>query len=165
MAFNYRPHTEAEIKSFTLMTKGIYTFEVIEVHETDQYGHPLVDKNQNAMFKVRLKLWDQEGRERYLFDFFSSADSMAWKLRHYCSTIGLLDDYDAGKFKPVDALNCNGKCEVIIRPARPKNDGSGDFWPESNSVKDYIKSDKDIVLQSQAKVDTNFVDDDIPDLR
>jgi len=160
MAFSYKPYSETEIKSLNLIEKGKYRFKVVEVNEKDKYGHPLVDQ-----FTIKLSITDKNGRERFLFDYFGNSEKMAFKFRHFCSAIGLIEKYEDGTFSPKDALGKVGECEVIIRFPQPKKDQPGEFWPESNSVKDYVKSDKDLIKAHQAKIDPNFINDDIPDLR
>lgn len=141
-----KKYTETELKEMALIADGKYQFEVMEVHDTDKYNTPLVDRSGNAMSKLKLKIWDNNGRERFVYTNLFADGKMVFRTRHYADSIGAIDLYEAEKFDTAETLGATGWCEVITRKGNPKNDGSGELWPDSNDVKDFIKMSDQVKL-------------------
>jgi hypothetical protein len=140
----FKPLSEEEIQMEGLIDPGQYSYQVIEA--TDEKS-----KSGNDMIKLKLRVWDANGKERLIFDYLLEA--MAFKLRHFCEGLGLLESYNSGT---LSSASCEGKCghlELMIQ-----KDKTGQYAPK-NAVKDYIVKDKS---DSEAKVAEGFIEDDLP---
>jgi len=133
----YTPYSENEIKSMNIMDAGVYSFQVAEV-ETTKNGHPMSDRNGNDMCKLKLTLWDSESRERVVYTYITGDSNFAYKLRHFAKTTGMLKEYEDGTLNMRDAVGLQGTAEIVIKKGTPKQDGSGDVWPDRNDVKDFV---------------------------
>ena len=132
------------------MDAGIYPFEVSEAIDKKS-------KSGNDMIELKLKIWDQLGHERQCFDYL--LESMAHKLRHFCEVGGLIDKYDSGDLQAVNCIGKSGHLELVIQVGKPKPEGG--YYPDKNSVKDYIKTEKDAINAPINNIDPAF-DDSIP---
>lgn len=148
----FKPQTEQEIQAMSLIEAGTYPFEVLEAEDTKS-------KSGNEMIKVKLRIWDNMGRERMVFDYLLEA--MAFKLRHFCDATGLLDKYEAGSLQASDLLSRNGKLELEVEVGKAKPDGSGNY-PDKNRVGDYVKSDGAVSKPVAKAGEPDFIDDDLP---
>ncbi len=149
---NFPPKTEEEIQAMGLIEEGTYPFEVLEAKDSKS-------KSGNEMIELKLRIWDNLGRERQCFDYLLEA--MAFKLRHFCEAVGLLDKYNAGTLLASDCLSRCGKLELVVQPGKQKPDGS--YYQDKNSVKDYVKPEGGAVTAStEAAKDSDFKDDDVP---
>jgi hypothetical protein len=134
----YTPYTEAQIQSMNVMDEGIYSFQVLEVIVTDKHGRALQDKNGIDMAKIKLLVWDNDNRERFVYTFISGDGNFAYKLRHYAQTLGMVMEYEDGHFDILRTVGKNGKASIMIKKGTMKNDGSGEMWADRNDVKDFI---------------------------
>lgn len=148
---NFQPHSEQEIQAMGLIEEGVYPFEVIEAADKKS-------KSGNDMIELKLKLWDNLGRERQCFDYLLEA--MAFKLRHFCEAVGLLDKYEAGSLQASDCLSRSGKLELVIQEG--KQNPNGGTYPNKNSVKDYIKPEGGAVSKPSEEAKDDGFSDDIP---
>lgn len=127
----FTPKTEQELQSMSLFEPGIYSFQVVEA--SDQ-----VAKSGNDMIKLKLKVNDGSGKEKHIFDYVLEA--MAFKLRHFCEATGLAEKYESGELKAFDCPGRTGKLELSFEPGKQKPEGG--YYPDKNSVKDYLKADE-----------------------
>jgi hypothetical protein len=165
---SYKPLTPKEATDLMrppLIDEGRYQFEVVEVHNTDQNHNPLVDKQGEPMTKLRLKIWDNEGRERslYTYLFWGASHKMAYRTRYFAESIGMLDKYDSGVLldEMTSCLSRTGIVEIYIQKERDKNDGSGDKWPAKNEVRNFIVASEPEKTENAAGKKSDF-DDDVP---
>lgn len=158
----YTPKTEKECSQ--LIDPGQYPFEILEAHDTDEYGEVLrtrgkKDSNGNwvtrptPMVMLKIKLWDINGIERQLNDYIVLNDQFAFKLRHLADSIGELDKYDTNILKVQDLISKMGVASIII--AKSKDPKYGD----QNSVKDYVKKENQQPLKEK---EPDFSEDDLP---
>lgn len=145
MSFSFQPKSEEEV--LNLLKAGEYAFQV-------KHAENAVSKKGNQMIKLIISIWDDNGREREITDYLMEA--IAYKLRHFCDTVGLEDKYQAGQFDAADCVNRSGKCKIRIEES--------DGYPPKNAVQDYVKSDKSDQTTAQApqEVDDDFDTSDIP---
>jgi len=127
----FDPKSEEDINSYGLLQDGIYDFEVVEARDR-------VSRSGNDMIELKLKLWDKSGGVKIIFDYLLEA--MAYKLRHFCSVTGLIQKYEEGSLQAMDCIGRCGRAEIIIQPGAGKQ--TGGYYPDKNSVKDYITNDK-----------------------
>lgn len=117
------PKTEAEIAQAGLLPLGAYDFEVTEATE-DQ------SKAGNDMISLKVRVYDNEGAGRTIFDWLVSTDGGAFKVRHFAYGVGLLKQYETGELRAADMVGCTGKCRVVIK----KSEG----YPDKNAIADYL---------------------------
>jgi hypothetical protein len=163
----YKPltHQQAdEMMRPPLIDDGRYQFEVIEVHKSDKYHNPLVDKSGAPMTKLRLKIWDHNAHERPVFTnlFWGEENKMSYRTRHYAESVGALELYEKGDL--LDRIQVTvgrtGVCEIYTQKGRDKNDGSGEKWPDKNEVRDFFVMENTApVAKTDDKAKDDFSDD------
>ncbi len=161
----YTRYSEQELKEIALIPDGVYQFETMEVHETDKYGQPLRDKNGYDMAKLKLKIWDKNGRERFVFTNLFGDGGMAFRTRHYADSVGKIKEYEEDTFDVRETLGDTGYAQIITRKGGIKDKLTGEKWDDSNDVKDFIKlAEQDQYRNIKKESDVPFFDDDIPNL-
>lgn len=143
----FTPKTDEELQTALLCDPGVYQFQVMDAKSK-------VSKSGNDMIELNIKYWDIHGKERLVFDYL--LESMAYKLKHFCKSVGLLAEYESGAIDHLSLLGKCGQLEIDIQPERAKEGGG--YWPPKNVVKDYIVSDK----VQEVKKAANEFNDDIP---
>lgn len=152
MSFVFASKTDEQINAIqnrALLPDGIYPFTVKKISQE-------TSKTNNAMLKILIGVIDKDGQERNIIDYLVATDEMIFKLKHFCETIGFETEYTKGAFDPLKCLNRSGLVKVGTQKGGAKPDGSG-YYPDKNSVKDYVKSEKKSVLED----DKPPFDDDI----
>lgn len=164
----YTRYSEQELKEMALIPDGVYQFQTMEVHESNKYGQPLRDKNGYDMAKLKLKIWDKNGRERFVFTNLFGDGGMAFRTRHYADSVGQIDKYDADQFIVRETIGCTGYVQIITRKGGIKDQLTGEKWEDSNDAKDFIKlADQDAykgTFKETKKDEVPFFDDDIPNM-
>jgi len=133
MSFNYNPVSEEQAlkdKEFALLPDGIYDFIVTEAKF--KYS-----QNNNPMIEMKLRIM-HDGEEFNVFDNLIATKMMMWKLIHFCDSVGLKKEYEAGQFSERLCGNKRGTCSIKSVPARPKNNGTSEMWKAKNEVEDYL---------------------------
>ena len=122
----FKPKSEEEdkkVKEFSLLPDGDYDFEVLGAEERfNTAGEPYI--------AMKLGVWDQGGRQQWVFSNLSASDVMLWKLRHFAGAVGIMDAYESGDINPANLISLGGKCKIYSR----KNSNG----VLRNEVKDYI---------------------------
>ncbi len=150
MALSFKPYSEQELQTMTLLSDGIYQFRVISATEE-------ISKKNNPMIKLVLSVYDNNGREHQIWDFLMThLDSFLFKIKHFCDVTGLLSQYDAGTLNDKDCFGQEGYVKIAIQPEQTGNDGK--IYRAKNVVIDYVKQDK-IIDPAKAELPFN---DDIP---
>ncbi len=91
-----------------------------------------------------------------VFDYLLT--SFAYKLRHFCAVTGLMRNYEDGNLEAEDCIGKSGKAEIIIQPG--SENPKGGYYPDKNSIKDYIAGDK---YAKPTKPENNdLLDQDVP---
>lgn len=151
----FKPYSDKEISEMNLWPKGEYDFEFGAAEEK-------VSSSGNDMIVVEVKLYNAEGRSRMVTDFLLPTEAMAYKLKHACEAVGLLDSYEAGTLNAVDLTGRGGRCKLGIQ-----SDKKGQY-PDKNVINDYVvdKTARGEVgafppKSKQAMVDPSL-DDEIP---
>lgn len=147
MAMTFSPKSEKEVAEGALAPAGEYDFDILEAEDT------ISKKSGNPMIKVNIGLYIDGAVKNRVFDYLLPA--MEAKLRHFCDTVGLLSQYEAGTLEAADCIGRSGRVKIVIEPATEQ-------YPAKNVVKDYIcRAAKP--LSQQAFSPGNPVDDgDIP---
>lgn len=139
------PRTPEELQALNLISPGVYDYQVIEAKDR-------ISKSGNEMIELRLRVWDEKGSERTIFDYL--LDSMSHKIRHFSEVNDLLDKYNSGEIEAMDCIGKAGKVEIVIQ-----KDKTG-MYGDKNSVKDYVT--KDNLKITETVVNNEFDDKDIP---
>lgn len=127
---NFKPKTEKEIAEENNIPNGDYAFEVLNaVNDKSKKG--------SDMITLTLRVFVGES-SRQVTDYL--LESMPGKLFHFCSYTGLAKQYQDGSLTADDCLGKSGYLTITTQKGKPKDDGSGDFWPDRASVKDYIRN-------------------------
>lgn len=155
----YNPLTKEEAHDMSqpkLIDEGKYQCELVEVHNTDRNGNTLLDRNGEKMTRIKLKVWDNDGRERFVYTnlFWGNNNKMAYRTRHFAESFRLVDLYEDRVLydRLGDHLNNGGHCYIYIQNPKPKNDGTDAMWPAKNDVRDFVIT----------ATKTEFEDNDIP---
>lgn len=134
MSFQFQPKNDDQINAYQnrgLLPEGAYVFTVLAA----EYG---TSKSGNAMLKLKLTIHEQDGSKRSIFDNLMAMESMIYKTKHFCDATGLEAKYTAGSFTAEDCIGRSGLAKIGIQKGNAKEDGSG-FYPDKNTIKDYIK--------------------------
>jgi antitoxin component YwqK of YwqJK toxin-antitoxin module len=158
MTLHFQPLTEQQMLEIRLVPEGTYNFEV---------AHAISTKSGkgNPMIKVSLKIWDNNGKERIVYDYLMTQSlSQEYKLGRFCLATGIHDKYNMGSIDDTDCINKRGKAHITIKKGDMKDDGTP--YPDSNSVRDYypnVPTEKVAELHSIiAKASEPEMSDDIP---
>lgn len=119
----FKPLSDKELQALNLIEAGTYDFEVLEAKDRQS-------KSGNEMIELKLKIWDNNGHERFVYDYL--LESMSYKLKHFCECTGLLQKYEDGELRDVHCVGKSGKLDLIIQ-----KDKTGQYG-DKNSVKNYI---------------------------
>lgn len=145
--------SEEEIQTMGLLSPGTYDFEVAKAEDQ-------ISNQGNEMIKLTLKVWDMGGAVHLIYDYL--LDAMAFKLRHFAEATGLLEKYNAGHLEANDCERRMGKVEIIIQKGKDKNDGTGNWYPDKNAVKDYFVKKGGFGATTLSSNTDQFLNDDVP---
>jgi hypothetical protein len=124
----FTPKTEQQIAEDALAPDGVYPFRVMHAEDkTSSAGNPMIE--------IDLLVFVASSK-RELKDYLM--EKMAFKLRHFCANVGLLEAYNSGTLSADNCIDKEGYVRLGHDAAKPKTDGSGDMWPPKNTVKDYV---------------------------
>ena len=135
--FSFQPKTDDEIAAIQnqgLLEEGIYPFIVRNVEQ-------VVSHAGNPMLKISLGILESKGSTRNITDYLLATDRMIFKLKHFCDAIGFEGEYAKGSFDPSLCLNRTGSARIGVQKGNQNEDGSG-YYPDKNTIKDYIKCEK-----------------------
>lgn len=142
MTFNFKPKTDEEIERMNLLSDGAYRFTVRNAVET-------VSKSGNPMVRLDLEIYGHDGGSTFITDYMVSSEKMAWKIKHFCETLGLLEQYQKGMLDTPNLIRSEGYAQVVTEKRSE--------YPARNKVKDYgkPKEKKANTILSPTKADPN----------
>lgn len=147
----FKPLSDKEIAEMNLWPEGVYGFEILAA--TDE-----VSKSGNEMIKVKLAVFNNDGRQTVLFDYL--LESMAFKLKHVAKVTGNLDKYEAGVLLAADLVGKSGNLKLKIQ-----KDKTGQY-PDKNVVADYVTNevagDPQAPIPAGKSNGADIVEDNIP---
>ena len=121
----FDPKSEREIAEANLLPPGEYDFEITDAFES-------VSKSSGKdMITLKIKVFAEDGSSVFVSDYL--LESVAYKLRHACEAVGLLDAYESGELDANDFKNQAGRLKLRI-----DKDKTGQY-PDKNGVQDYVK--------------------------
>jgi hypothetical protein len=155
MSFSYNPLTQEDAekeRQYPLLESGTYNFEVAKATFK-------TSKSNNPMIELVLNVWDNHGKQYTVYDYLISTKGMNWKILNFCESVGLMKDYDQGKFNENLCVGRSGKADIVyqIGKARPE----GGFYKDKNAVANYIKMEGD-KKSIDKDSDDPFAGEDIP---
>lgn len=134
MSFCFTPLSDAELNELQnrdLLPDGNYAFIVRGAeYQTSGKGNP--------MLKIKLGVLATPHNEHVIFDYLMATDKMIFKLKHFCETLGLDEQYKQGNLRSEDCINKMGKVKIGRQKGSQKPDLSG-YFPDKNCVRDYVK--------------------------
>jgi hypothetical protein len=153
MSYQFQPLTDEEIDLFQLIPEGTYNFEIIKSTRK-------ISKQNNPIAELQLKVWDTQGKTHTIYDYlvFSSIPLNIKKIRNFCNSTGLQEQYKQGNL-PEELEGIYGKAYIGIREEQ-KDQSTGKTYPKKNIVLDYVYEEK-TAKQEQPKPESNF-DDEVP---
>jgi phage-related protein len=144
--------SDEELQKMNLLPEGIYDFEVLDAKER-------LSKAGNEMLELKLGVYDLTGSRRVVFDYLLEA--MAFKLQHFAKATGLISQYESDELCDLHCIGKCGKVELIVQQGGAKD--TGGYYPDKNSVKDYIVNGANVSQTSlPPKPVDNIGDSDIP---
>lgn len=122
----YQPITSEEAKQaqFKLLEPGVYDFEIISAQDK-------TSKSGNEMIELKLKVFDSNGNSSHVFDYLLP-EKMAYKFRHCCEAIEIIDKYEGGELVADDFIGGTGEVKIKIDKNKDAN------YPDKNAVVDYL---------------------------
>lgn len=145
----FQPKSEKEIAEAGLFANGEYDFEVMEATETNS-------KAGNDMIELVMRVYNSDGGYTRVMDWLVSIDSVAYKIRHFAATIGMIAEYEKGELKADKLVGKVGRCKLVI-----KKDKTGEY-PDKNGIADYIKPAEGAAPVQARKPVEEELDDQIP---
>ncbi len=121
----FEPKTEKEVAVDGLLPLGDYDFEVAHAEEKQSGAG-------NDMIALRLRVYDNEGQFRTVFDYLVGTDGAAYKVRHFAYSVGLGAQYEKGELRADDLEGRTGKAKVCIKKDKSKQ------YPDKNAIADYL---------------------------
>ncbi len=148
MAYQFTPKSEKDLSSgFENLPPGEYPFTVLESAIVKSKSA----KNPDRPFiKIKIAVHG-DGVDRHIFDQFADWFS-EWKLKHFCETTNLRDEYCLGALSPELSAwkDRQGYCRIKIKPAQGE-------YEANNEVHDYLPDEEQKIesMKPEAKVDPN----------
>jgi hypothetical protein len=145
---NFKPTSEEAIEKerFKPLEPGVYDFECVEVKDGES-------KAGNPQFTVKLKVFGAN-ETRFIYDYLQPEGKIAYKLKHFCDSVGIADKYKSGALFEIDLLHKSGKVELKIQP------GNAEYPNPKNTVVDYhVETGSNLYGE---KIKQDFKDEEIP---
>lgn len=141
MQLTYRPYSKDELRP--LLPPGIYPFRVESATaKTSSAGNPMIE--------LVIKARNEGGTTVTIYDYLLMPDtnsddepkikSKTWKIRNFCYSVGLEDEYMSGTLSPISCNGRSGNAKLYV-----EQDPNGKY-ADKNRVAHYIESDDMINL-------------------
>ena len=162
---NYKPLSKQqaiEMSRPPLIEDGVYQAILLEYMNVNREGHVLKDKDGDPMTRVKFKIWDKNGHERYISTnlFWGENNKMAYRTRHFAESFKVIEMYESGKLyeEMTKVVGLSGMCEIYKQKASV--DKNGREWPEKNEIRDFSEN----VTRKPEKINStsDFFNDSIP---
>lgn len=140
----FEPKSERQIQEERCVPEGVYDFEVIAAEDKRS-------SKGNDMIEVVLNIFKADGGSIQLTDYLIGTPKMAWKLRHFCDSVGILDVYESGQ---LNAYHCRG----VAGQVRVVQEDDVKYGVQ-NKVRDYVCQEPGTERKVVQQVE---VADDIP---
>lgn len=141
----FEPKTEKEVQEMNLRDPGEYDFLVVSAEDK-------LSGAGNEMAEIKLQMEDAGARNFTLTDYLVGTPGMAFKVRHFAETAGLLAEYEKGNLPAEFMEGRTGRCKVGIQPAQGQ-------YRAKNIVVDYVGTGARGPVTAKTP---ELVDDEIP---
>lgn len=146
----FTPKSEEELLKDMLWPEGQYAFQVLEAQQKPS-------KSGNEMIVIKMILINSSNQNKTINDYLMcDLSSQLLKLRNFCHTVGLGNQFESGRLCAEDCIGKEGILELKRVGERKVGDA---VYPPANNVKDYVVSQK---AKSVAVKQDEFKDDDLP---
>lgn len=159
--FHFTPKTEEELTD--LLEEGEGTYEVMKSERGE--------KDSFVMIILFLKIWDKNGQQAFIKDYMKldpNSNFCMRKIRHFCYSCGLKDEWDKGRFSASDCENKSGKLMIKTQKEKTfRDEKTGEYktYPAKSVVNDYIMDNSDLqksVNQLQQRRNQHNRNNDLP---
>ncbi len=149
MPISFQPKEESELsKGFAPLPPGTYPFTVLE---SEEVASKSVKNAGKMMVKVKLNVHGPTS-DVHVYDYFADWFS-EWKLKHFCETVGLGENYLAGILDATANAWEGRSGSVTLSIGEPT-----EKYPKpKNEVDDYVPREK-----KTPSADTDLEKDDVP---
>lgn len=131
MSFDFSPLTEEQLELAEFLPEGWYDFEVIKSErKTSKAGNP--------MCALQLKVWGESIKIVFDYLVFSSVNLNIKKVKRFCDTTGLAEEYKKGSIRE-DLQGLCGRVFIGIQDEMPNPNGG--MYPKKNVVVEYAKEE------------------------
>lgn len=124
-----------------LFPDGEYKYEVMKAEEQQSQAG-------NDMIKLEVKIFDARGRSTIIFNYLLGGN---YRLKHICSTNGLLGQFKTGQVDAHMLVGLKGVCKVGIDKGKPGKDGK--MYDDKNTILDYLPPDTQPVVFGKQQVE------------
>lgn len=148
----FTPLSEEELNTQKIsLDPGPANFMVMDAEEKKSRN------SGNQMIELRLRVWDQNGKEGILYDYLLGEKAL-WKLRDFLNSIGRPEVYQTGDINCDLILGASGKCKLGIQ-----NDPKfGDrIRIKSYDAKEKVSEYIDQEIPAKEEFSESFGEDDI----
>lgn len=143
MKFEPKSAREAAATQYSwLLPASTYDFEIVEAVDG-------VSSKGNDMATIMLRIENADGKEFKVRDYIVATEGMAYKVRNFAESIGMLAAYESGDMPASAMLGKTGRAKIAIEPEK-------DAFPAKNFVRDYLKAG----VSAPAMTKTPPLDDD-----
>lgn len=138
--FHFTPKTEEQLAD--TLEEGDGTYEVNKTERKEKDGF--------VMIVLTLKVWDKNGQSMFITDYMKldpNSNFCMRKIRHFCYSCGLNQEWDKGRFSASDCANRTGKLIIKTQKDRAyldKETGETKIYPAKSVVSDYIIDTTDL---------------------
>lgn len=147
----FEPKTQKKIDEESLLPAGVFHFLVASAEDKQS-------KAGNDMAEIKIKIEDEGGRTFTVIDYLVATDGMAYKLRHFAESTGLLAEYEKGEMEALIMEGRTGQCKIAVEPAKGT-------YRAKNVVTDYVVGAEAGPVKgaaAPANFDRKDLDDEIP---
>lgn len=103
---NITPLSEQEARDLRAPLKpGNYPFTVLSAEEGQS-------QNGNQMITLKLFIISPTGKEWKVMDWLLPSGTMAWRLRHFCKSVGRMAEYESGNLNTEGWKGVSGMAKV-----------------------------------------------------
>lgn len=121
---SYTPISRKEADEANLTPKGKYPFEIQKSQDATS------QKTGEAMYKINVTVYAEDG-ETFVYDYIVLNKQWAWKLAHLADSVGLWEEYSAGRLTAESLNGRSGYLQLGIQKAK-------NGFPAKNVVSDYL---------------------------
>jgi hypothetical protein len=160
----YRALNEDEVNKarFNLLKEGEYDAVVTQAFQK------ISANSGNNMAELYLSIKDEYNEEHIIKDYLVFTRKMLWKVKHFCDSSGLQQEYLDEKFTPEMASSKKVRVKVRVKIGDEiplislSGKPIGSKYPDKNEIEDYILQPSFNSMKPLPEVKNDFIDSDLP---